>query len=132
MLATNREIRCKDDTISVVRDYLKRWRIEEYFRFKKQHFGFENFRVRSLKAINTLNSYLTYAIGFIAVLSMKSKYNQLKVYILTEANSLRLSVCFLYYRLAKGIAGLLKNAHAGIKDWFKPIRPKSKQLSLFD
>lgn len=132
MLATNREIRSKDDTIRVVRAYLKRWRIEEYFRFKKQHFGFENFRVRSLTAINTLNAYLTYAIGFIAVLSMKSRFNQLKARVLKEANALRLSVSFDYYRLAKGIAGLLKNAHAGIKDWFKPLRPKYRQLSFFD
>lgn len=131
MLATNREIRSKDDTICVVRAYLKRWRIEEYFRFKKQHFRFENFRVRGLPAINALNSYLTYAIGLIAMLSMKSKNNQLKANILAEANSLRLTVCFDYYRLAKGIAGLLQNAHAGIKDWFKPLRPKYKQLSLF-
>ena len=107
MLATNREIRSEDDTIRVVLAYLKRWRIEEYYRFKKQHFGFENFRVRGLKAINTLNSYLTYAIGLIALLSMKSKYNQLKANVLAEANSLRLTVCFDYYRLAKGIAGLL-------------------------
>ena len=131
MLATNRNIHSKDDAIRVVRAYLKRWRIEEYFRFKKQHFGFENFRVRGLTAINTLNAYLTYAIGFIALLSMKSKYNQLKTNVLKEANSLRLNVCFDYYRLAKGIAGLLKNAQAGIKDWFKPLRPKYRQLSLF-
>lgn len=133
MLATNRDIRNKDDTIRIVRAYLKRWRIEEYFRFKKQHFGFENFRVRGLIAINTLNSYLTYAIGLIALLSMKSKYNQLKVNILAEANSLRMTVCFDYYRLAKGIAGLIQNAHAGIKDWFKALRPPRvfRQLSLF-
>ena len=132
MLATNRDICCKDDAIRVVRAYLKRWRIEEYFRFKKQHFGFENFRVRSLTAMNALNDYLSYAIGFIALLSMKSKYNQLKANVLKEANALRLTVCFDYYRLAKGIAGLLKNAHAGIKDWFKPLRPKYRQLSFFD
>lgn len=132
MLATNREILSKDDTIRVVRAYLQRWRIEEYFRFKKQHFGFENFRVRGLTAINALNTYLTYAIGLIALLSMKSKYNQLKATVLSEANSLRLSVSFDYYRLAKGIAGLLQNAHAGIKDWFKPLRPKYRQLSLFE
>ena len=131
MLATNREIRSKDDTIRIVRDYLKRWRIEEYFRFKKQHFGFENFRVRGLKAINALNTYLTYAIGLITLFSMKSKYNQLKANVLAEANSLRMSVSFDYYRLASGIAGLLLNAHAGIKDWFKPLRPKYKQLSFF-
>ena len=132
MLATNRDILSKDDAIRVVRAYLKRWRIEEYFRFKKQHFGFENFRVRSLDAINSLNSYITYAIGFIAMLSMKSKYSQVKADVLQEANSLKATVLFLYYRLGKGIAGLLDNAHTGIKDWFKALRPKCRQLSLFD
>lgn len=62
---------------------------------------------------------------------MKPKYNQLKTAVLAEANSLRLTVCFDYYRLVRGIAGLLQNAQAGIKDWFKPLRPKYKQLSLF-
>ena len=38
------------------------WGIEEYFRFKKQEYGFENFRVRSLK-INNLNKLLTCTIG---------------------------------------------------------------------
>ena len=84
-----------------------------------------------MQAINTLNTYLTYAIGLIALLSMKSKYNQLKANVLAEANSLRRCVCFDYYRIGKGIAGLLQNAHAGIKEWFKPLRPKYKQLSLY-
>lgn len=131
MLATNRDIHSKEDTIQIVRDYLKRWRIEEYFRFKKQHFGFENFRVRGLKAINALNEHLTYAIGLLAILSMKSDCNQLKSCILREANPLRKKVFFKYYRLALGVCELLKNAHTGIKEWFKPLRPQYQQLSLF-
>lgn len=132
MLATNRDICNKGEAIQVFRDYMKRWRIEEYFRFKKQHFKFENFRVRSLTAINTLNKYLTYAIGLIAVLSMKPMRNKLKTNILRKANALKQTVYFKYYRLASGICELLKNAHTGIKDWFKPIRPKYQQLSFFD
>ncbi len=48
MLATNRESRSKDDVIKVARLYFSRWKIEEYFRCKKQMFQFENFRVRKL------------------------------------------------------------------------------------
>ena len=36
MLATNKEIRSKDDVIRIARTYFSRWRIEEYFRCKKQ------------------------------------------------------------------------------------------------
>ena len=49
MLATNKGIKSKEDAIGIVRNYMSRWRIEEYFRFKKQQFGFEGFRVRSLR-----------------------------------------------------------------------------------
>lgn len=38
MLATNRTLQSKEDVIRVVRDYMSHWRIEEYSRFKKQHF----------------------------------------------------------------------------------------------
>ena len=55
MLATNKEIRSKDDVIRIARTYFSRWRIEEYFRCKKQTYQFENFRVRKLEAINALN-----------------------------------------------------------------------------
>src|SRR5690606_21027098 len=48
MLDTNRPLQSKEDVIRVVRDYMSRWRIEEYIRFKKQHFQFEDFRVRGL------------------------------------------------------------------------------------
>ena len=59
MLATNKEIKSKDDIIRVARTYFSRWKIEEYFRCKKQMFQFENFRVRRLKAINALNFYIS-------------------------------------------------------------------------
>ena len=54
MLVTNKQILSKNDVMDVARTYFSRWRIEEYFRAKKQVFDFENFRVRSLAAINAL------------------------------------------------------------------------------
>lgn len=132
MLATNREIRGKEDTIQAARDYFKRWRIEEYFRFKKQHFDFENFRVRSLKAINALNSYITYAIGFIALMSEKPQHSRLKMSVLRKANALKNTVCFHFYRLAKGIASILEFAAVGIRSWFKVKRPKYRQMTLYE
>ena len=72
MLATNIEIKSKDDVIRVARTYFSRWKIEEYFRCKKQMFRFENFRVRKLKAINALNFYITLCMAFLAMISMKS------------------------------------------------------------
>lgn len=50
MLATNKEIKSKEDVVQVARLYFSRWRIEEYFRCKKQVFRFEHFRVRKFKS----------------------------------------------------------------------------------
>ena len=58
------DIKSKDDVIKTAKLYFSRWKIEEYFRCKKQLFQFENFRVRKLKAINSLNFYLTLCMAF--------------------------------------------------------------------
>ena len=108
MLATNKEIKSKDDVIKMARIYFSRWKIEEYFRCKKQMFQFENFRVRKLHAINALNFYITLCMAFLAHISMKEETNALKVSIIKSADSIKEKVYFCYYRLAKGILSILK------------------------
>ena len=130
MLATNKEIKSKDDVIRVARIYFSRWKIEEYFRCKKQMFRFENFRVRNLAAINALNFYITLCMAFLAMISMESESNALKVSIIKSANPVKEKVFFCYYRLAKGISGILSYAKEGIRLWFRTKRPAYRQLCL--
>ena len=132
MLATNLNINSKEDLIKVSRSYLDRWRIEEYFKFKKQEYNFENFRVRNLKSINNLNKMLTYSIGLIAILSDKKGKRKFVQIIINSSNQLKEEVYLWFYRFSRGIFNILKMAKAGIRDW-QNIR-KSKilngQLSL--
>ena len=128
MLATNKEITSKEDVIQVAKFYFSRWRIEEYFRCKKQVFRFENFRVRKWKAINALNFYITLCMAFLAHISMKPETSALKVFILQKADSIKRKVHFCYYRLAKGISGILSYAREGIRLWFRTKRPAYRQL----
>ena len=130
MLATNKEIRSRDDVIKVAKTYFSRWRIEEYFRCKKQMFQFENFRVRKLSAINALNFYITLCMAFLAHISMKSETNALKVAIIQTADPIKEKVHFCYYRLAKGISGILSYAKEGVRLWFRTKRPVYRQLCL--
>jgi hypothetical protein len=53
----------------VAKVYLMRWRIEEYFKFKKQQFGLEDFRVMTLQSIRNLNLFATLAAGYIAIIN---------------------------------------------------------------
>lgn len=130
MLATNKEIKSKEDVIKVAKTYFSRWRIEEYFRCKKQMFQFENFRVRKLRAINALNFYITLCMAFLAHMSMKSETNALKVAIIKKADPIKEKVFFCYYRLAKGIRGILSYAKEGVRLWFRTKRPVYRQFCL--
>ena len=87
MLASNISLKSKDDLIKVVRCYIDRWKIEEYFKFKKQEYHFENLRVRTLKAINNLNKMLSYVIGLIGLLSEKINKREFVNKIIKESKS---------------------------------------------
>lgn len=130
MLATNKEIKSKDDVIKIAKLYFSRWKIEEYFRCKKQMFQLENFRVRKLKAINALNFHITLCMAFLNQISLKSETNALKVAIMQTADPVKEKIAFCYYRLAKGISGILSYAKEGIRLWFRTKRPAYRQLRL--
>ena len=130
MLATNKEIKSREDVINVAMTYFSRWRIEEYFRCKKQVFQFENFRVRKLTAINALNFYITLCMAFLALISLESETSALKVSIIQKADPVKKKVCFCYYRLAKGISGILSYAKEGVRLWFRTKRSAYRQLCL--
>lgn len=130
MLATNIPILSKEDVVRVAKLYFARWRIEEYFRCKKAVFDFENFRVRSLKAINALNFYMTICMAYLAFLSMKPPSSQIRCNVIEAADPIKDHVFFLGYRFAAGIARILGYAHEGCRGWFKPTRVKYCQLSF--
>jgi hypothetical protein len=128
MLVTNKDIHSKDDVINIAKTYFSRWRIEEYFRCKKQVFKFEHFRVRKLKAINALNFYITIAMAFLAVIAEQNEVNALKVAIIKRADPIKAKVFFTFYRIAKGIRGILAYAKEGVRHWFKTRRPTYQQI----
>lgn len=133
MLASNISIKCKEDLIKTVRCYIDRWKIEEYFKFKKQEYYFENFRVRTLKSINNLNSMLTYTIGLIALLSEKVGKREFVNVIIKESKSLKEDVYLWFYQIARGIYNILKMARTGIREWENIRKQKTynNQFSLF-
>lgn len=132
MLASNISIKSKVDLIRNVRCYIDRWKIEEYFKFKKQEYNFEDFRVRTLKSINNLNKMLTYTIGLIALLSEKINKREFVNKIIKESKSLREKVYLWFYQLARGIYNILKMAKTGIRQWenIRKTKQYNGQLSL--
>lgn len=129
-LLTNIEINDKEDVIRVVRLYFSRWRIEEHFRGKKQEYDFENMRVRTLKSMNNLNMFLTIHLGHIAMISDKINKNLLGIKILYASKSLKKKAIVWLSQIARGIKGILRYAHTGIRDWQKIEKSENIQLEL--
>ena len=130
-LLTDLQIKTKEDVEKIARIYMLRWRIEEYFKSKKQNYDFENFRLRSLKSINNLNVILTSVMLHLGILTEKMDIKLLIIKIIEASESLKNKALVWYGQISKGISKILEHANTGIKDWFKiEVRYKYKQLSL--
>lgn len=133
LLISNLKPESKKLTEVILRVYIKRWKIEEYFRFKKQQFDLENIRVRSLNSIRTMDLILTILIGFIAMLSEKRNTTKLSLWISKLAKRIYDIPNFDYYAIADGIFEILKKSRTGIKSFLNlNIKSKrSQQPNLF-
>ncbi len=131
ILLTNREIHSKKDVIKVVRLYFYRWRVEEYFKSKKQEYEFENMRVRTLKAMNNLNLMLMIHMGHLGMLIEDMDRKLLTIKIIERSKSLKRKVLVWLSQISKGISNILAYAKIGIKEYKKiEKREKYKQLEL--
>lgn len=68
--------------------------------------------------------------AFLAQEELSPETNALKVSIIQEADPIKEKVSFCYYRLAKGISGILSHAKEGIRLWYRTKRPAYRQLCL--
>lgn len=131
LLITNLKSNDARLSVAVVKVYLMRWRIEEFYRFKKQQFGFENLRVRSLNSIRNLDLLLTIAIGYIGLISEKSDKRITVMQIIEHSKRIYGVNKFIFYAIADGLFVIFSKCKQGIYDMLKK-KPKSMQLSLFN
>ena len=130
MLITNLDSDDKRLPVTITKVYLLRWRIEEFYRFKKQKFDFEDLRVRSLNAIRNMNILTSVVVGFIAAMSEKGDQTKLVFDILALSKRIFDVAKFNLYAIADGIVHILSKAKRGIDHMLRK-KPKSLQLSLF-
>ena len=130
LLITN--MQSDDNRLGVVvtKVYLLRWRIEEFYAFKKQQFDFEDFRVRSLKSIRNLDLLLTIAIGYIGMMSEKVDERRLVMELIYVSKRIRAVKRFVLYAIADGMLYVLARCKRGISDLlFRP--PRDMQLDFW-
>ena len=129
MLLTNLVVNCKEDAEYIVRLYFLRWRIEEYFKAKKQEFKWEDSLLRTLKSMNNYNFFLTLVMTNLTILIEKIEENFLSNLILEHSKSLKEKALVYFGMMSKGLYEILKNAKEGIRIWQKiETREKMRQL----
>lgn len=133
ILLTNLKPENDEFTKIVNKVYIARWKIEEYFKFKKQQFKFEKLLVRTLNSIRTLNMFLSIVIGFIAIFSDNQKYAQY-IIVFEAAKSLRTNdkIVLVYYAVERGLNKIFNNDKNGIKKLYssETIKTESEQCIL--
>jgi hypothetical protein len=133
LLISNLRPDAKKLTLAILKTYIRRWKIEEYFRFKKQKFDSENFRVRSMKKIRNLDLILSITIGFLALFSDKRRKTKLRIIVKKVSERIYDIPDFDYYALADGIKEILTKSYSGITSFLNSYykkRRSQKRLRL--
>lgn len=106
-----------------------RWRIEEYFKFKKQRFELEDLRVMSLQSIRNLNLFATLAVGYIGIMNSE-KEDTVFMKELKECSKRIFGLPrFIFYALGYAIERVLATTRSGIKGFILK-KEQSQQLTL--
>ena len=119
LLLTNMDANGKQKSRSVLKIYLCRWRIEEYYRFKKGQFDLEDIRVLSLNSIKTLNLLVSMLTGWVSILAAKRGESLLLDQIFKYAKRIYDIPQFTLYAVADGIFEILSKTTVGIANALK-------------
>lgn len=115
----------------ITKVYLLRWRIEEYFRFKKQHFELEDLRVMSLQSIRNLNLFATLAVAYISLAAVVHKDNIFLAELKECSKRIYGMPKFILYALGYAMERVLSMCRTGISG-FLPQKVRSQQITLFE
>jgi len=129
LLLTNMDATGKQKSLRVLKVYLCRWRIEEYYRFKKGQFDLEDIRVLSLNSIKTLNLLVSMLTGWLSLLAAKKGESLLLDQIFKSARRIYDIPQFTLYAVADGIFEILSKTMVGIANFLKYQPQKQWRLT---
>lgn len=131
VLLTSKQVKKKNDVLSILKAYILRWRIEEMFRVQKQEFRLESICVRTLNRLNRLLLLISMMVTF---MSMKSeKQNGFFHAVIRRARGIKApeKIRMFLYRFSAGMKAILEKDSFGIQHFKYIEKPKGpKQLTL--
>lgn len=70
---TNEKIDNTKDSFKIIFNYLRRWGVEDAFRFIKQSYDLEDIRLRNYSSLKNMVNFIFLAFGFLCVIQNKAK-----------------------------------------------------------
>ena len=136
LLLTNKQVNINNNKQlwQIIEIYLTRWKCDECYRYIKQSYNMEDFRVlgyTSIRNITVLVHAIAYFTSIYLGISLKLKIMVQKIFILSKRFFGVPS--FYNYAMADGIFELLKHSKQGLTEFRGRIGPRHDrfQLSLF-
>lgn len=131
MLLTTIKPTMKMYTKIINKMYMQRWRIEEYFRFKKTELRFEEEMVRSLRSIRNINIILNLIIVFIGEIgSNKEMLLHCELFHISKTIRKKEEINFILYAIYRGIKKVFENSRKGIRELYQNKTCNSQQMIL--
>lgn len=132
ILLSNRKVHSKEDVVRLTLNYISRWKIEEFFRFKKGEFALENFRVKSLVSINNISYFLDLACLFLTHIIETKHQNSFYTELMFLSKKIKENVSIEYYQLYSALKRIFASNKKGVKNYKQIERWKYEELNLFN
>lgn len=98
----------------ITKVYLLRWKIEEYFKFKKQQFAFEDIRVMHFNSIRNMHFLVTLATAFISLISTENQYHVFMIELKKAAQRIFSIPKFMLYALGYAFKNVLSKSYKSL------------------
>jgi len=130
VLLTSKQVKRKNDVLSILKAYILRWRIEEMFRVQKLEFQLESICVRTLNRLNRLLLFVSMMIAFMSIKS--EKQNNFFHAVIRRARGIKApdTIRMFLYRFSSGMKEILNKDAKGVKHFKYPERRNRMQLAL--
>jgi len=129
VLLTNKQVKKKEEVLSILKAYITRWRIEEMFRVQKQEFQLESIQVQSLTKLKRMFLLLSIMITFMTM--RIEKKNGFFHTVIERAKGIKAKdqIKMFLYRFSAGMKAILEKDAYGIRH-FKYIEKSNDPRQL--
>ena len=130
---TTEEINNTKESFQIIFKYLRRWGVEDAFRFIKQSYNLEDVRLRNYTSLKNMVQMIFLTFGFLCTIQNQTYSSCLVNEIIKRVNkfeSEKNKIDFFYYVISSGITLILSACKYGLKRIFTNIKLPYKQLDM--